>query len=249
MTRPSRWRADHVDATSENNCRRIAPAASFRASVDSILGITLPGAARAQSGAAQVLKGDGAGVAAIAPNAFVRIASDNTVTVLVKHIEFGQGPFTGLATLVAEELDADWSQMRAEHAPANADLYKNLAFGMQGTGGSTAIANSYEQMRTVGATARAMLVAAARAAWKVPAGEITVERGVYPPRGVQARRPLRPIRRCGGELAGARQGAAQGPVGVPPDRPRRRLGQEARQPPRSRTARRSSRSTSASRTC
>ncbi len=143
-----------------------------------ILGITLPGAARAQSGAAQVLKGDGAGVAAIAPSAFVRIASDNTVTVLVKHIEFGQGPFTGLATLVAEELDADWSQMRAEHAPANADLYKNLAFGMQGTGGSTAIANSYDQMRTVGATARAMLLAAAAAAWKVPVGELTVERGV-----------------------------------------------------------------------
>ena len=50
-------------------------------------------------------------------NAFVRIAKDNSVTVLIKHIEFGQGAYTGLATLVAEELDADWSQMRAEHAP------------------------------------------------------------------------------------------------------------------------------------
>jgi isoquinoline 1-oxidoreductase beta subunit len=143
-----------------------------------MLGITLPAAARAQSGAAQVLKGDGAGVAAVPPNAFLRIGGDDSVTVLVKHIEFGQGPMTGLATLVAEELDADWSQMRAEHAPANADLYKNLAFGMQGTGGSTAIANSFEQMRTVGATARAMLLAAAAAAWNVPVGELTVERGV-----------------------------------------------------------------------
>ena len=100
------------------------------------------------------------------------------MTVLIKHIEFGQGPFTGLATLVAEELDADWSKVRAEHAPSNPELYKNLAFGVQGTGGSSAIANSYEQMRKAGATARAMLVTAAAQAWRVPAGEITVERGV-----------------------------------------------------------------------
>jgi len=113
-----------------------------------------------------------------APNAFVRIGTDNTVTVLIKHIEFGQGPFTGLSTLVAEELDADWSQMRAEHAPSNPDLYKNLFLGVQGTGGSSAIANSYEQMRQAGATARAMLVDAAAQAWHVPASEITVERGV-----------------------------------------------------------------------
>lgn len=112
-----------------------------------------------------------------APNAFVRVGTDDTVTVLVKHIEFGQGPFTGLSTLVAEEMDADWAQMRAEHAPANVELYKNLAFGVQGTGGSTAIANSYMQMRQAGATARALLVQAAAARWKVPAGEITIERG------------------------------------------------------------------------
>src|SRR5687767_14080695 len=116
--------------------------------------------------------------APFAPNAFVRIGTDNTVTVLIKHIEFGQGPFTGLATLVAEELDADWSQIRAEHAPSNPELYKNLLFGVQGTGGSSAVANSYEQMRLAGATARAMLIAAAAQVWRVPAGEITVERGV-----------------------------------------------------------------------
>lgn len=114
----------------------------------------------------------------IAPNTFLIIKPDNTVTVLSKGIEFGQGPFTGMATLVAEELDADWSQMRADHAPSNPELYKNLAFGIQGTGGSTAIANSYIQMRQVGAAARQMLVAAAADAWQVPAGEITVENGV-----------------------------------------------------------------------
>ncbi|WP_439515751.1 molybdopterin cofactor-binding domain-containing protein [Oceanibaculum nanhaiense] len=116
--------------------------------------------------------------AAFVPNAFVRVGTDDTVTVLVKHIEFGQGPFTGLSTLVAEEMDADWAQMRAEHAPANVELYKNLAFGVQGTGGSTAIANSYMQMRQAGATARALLVQAAAARWKVPASEITIERGL-----------------------------------------------------------------------
>ena len=110
-------------------------------------------------------------------NAFVKIAADDTVTILSKHIEFGQGPFTGLATIVAEELDADWSQMRAVHAPADDKVYANLAFGLQGTGGSTAIFNSYEQLRKAGATARAMLVAAAAKEWGVPAAEITVSKG------------------------------------------------------------------------
>ncbi|HEX7883463.1 MAG TPA: molybdopterin cofactor-binding domain-containing protein, partial [Afipia sp.] len=114
----------------------------------------------------------------ITPNTFLIIKPDNTVTVLCKHIEMGQGPFTGMATLVAEELDADWAQMRADHAPSNPVFYKNLLFGVQGTGGSTAIANSYEQMRKVGAAAREMLVAAAAAEWNVPATEITVDNGV-----------------------------------------------------------------------
>ena len=114
-----------------------------------------------------------------APNAFVRIGADNTVTVLSKHVEMGQGAYTGLATIVAEELDADWKQVRVEGAPADAKLYSNLAFGpFQGTGGSTAIANSYDQLRKAGATARAMLVTAAAKRWKVPASEITVANGV-----------------------------------------------------------------------
>jgi isoquinoline 1-oxidoreductase beta subunit len=110
-------------------------------------------------------------------NAFVRIGTDDIVTVMVKHLEFGQGPATGLSTLVADELDADWSQIRAELAPANV-VYKNLLFGMQGTGGSTAMANSFTQMRAAGATARAMLVGAAAKKWKKPKREITVSKGV-----------------------------------------------------------------------
>ena len=84
---------------------------------------------RAQgSGAAAVMRA--AGVQTVDATGFVKIAPDNTVTVMIKHLEMGQGPYTGLATLVAEELDADWAQMRAEGAPANNDLYKNLAFGI-----------------------------------------------------------------------------------------------------------------------
>ena len=113
------------------------------------------------------------------PNAFLRIGSDNTVTVIAKHLEMGQGSYTGLATLVAEELDADWAQVRVEGAPGDAKKYHNLAFGeAQGTGGSTAIANSFEQMRQAGATAKAMLVNTASNNWAVPADEIVVDNGV-----------------------------------------------------------------------
>jgi isoquinoline 1-oxidoreductase beta subunit len=113
------------------------------------------------------------------PNAFVSIGRDSTVTIYAKHLEMGQGVYTGLATLVAEELDADWNQVRVEGAPANAKLYNNLAWGpFQGTGGSTSVANSYDQLRQAGATARAMLVASAAQSWKVPANEISIAAGV-----------------------------------------------------------------------
>ena len=121
------------------------------------------------------------------PNAFVRVASDNTVTVVVKHLEMGQGTYTGLPTLVAEEMDADWSQVRVEGAPADAAKYNNLLWGAaQGTGGSTALANSWEQMRKAGAAARAMLVAAAAERWKVPVSEIRVAKGVISTKGHKA---------------------------------------------------------------
>jgi isoquinoline 1-oxidoreductase beta subunit len=113
------------------------------------------------------------------PNPFVRIAPDNTVTIIGKHIEMGQGSYSGLATILAEELDADWSQIRVESAPANAERYNNLKWGpVQGTGGSSAMANSWQQLRQAGATARAMLVEAAAQDWGVPTSEITVDRGV-----------------------------------------------------------------------
>lgn len=108
---------------------------------------------------------------------FLRIDTDGTVTVLAKHLDMGQGVWSGLASIVAEELDADWSQMKVEGAPA-APEYKNLVLGAQVTGGSTSIANSWTQLRTAGATARAMLIAAAAQRWKVPASAIVIKKGV-----------------------------------------------------------------------
>jgi len=116
--------------------------------------------------------------ALFAPNAFLRIGSDTSVTVIAKHVGMGQGAYTGIATVVAEELDADWASVRVESAPADAKRYANLAFGMQGTGGSSAMANSWTQLREAGGKGRAMLVAAAAKDWKVPGTEITVDKGV-----------------------------------------------------------------------
>jgi len=111
-------------------------------------------------------------------NAFVRIAPDNSVTVISKHTEMGQGIYTGLATLIAEELDASWEQMKVESAPANVGLYMHLMLGLQGTGGSMSIPNCWVQYRTVGAACRAMLVTAAADSWNVPEAEISVSQGV-----------------------------------------------------------------------
>lgn len=112
------------------------------------------------------------------PNVFLQIAPNSEITVLIKNFEMGQGITTGLATLVAEELDADWSQMRFAFAPANTDLYKNLALGVQATGGTTSTIGAWTQMRQVGAAARAMFVAAAAAKWKVDPASIRIEKGV-----------------------------------------------------------------------
>ena len=110
---------------------------------------------------------------------FLKLAADGTVTVVSKHIEFGQGNHAGLAAIVAEELDADWSKVVVEQAPANAKLYGTpMMFGMQGTGGSSAINSSWTLLRNAGAAARAMLVEAAAKTWGVPAAEIMVSNGI-----------------------------------------------------------------------
>src|SRR5246127_5462502 len=182
-TPQSSWRAEAMFHAASLTRR-----AALKGVAGLVIGFHLPLPAHGQSGSARRSSTD-AGSATFAPNAFIRIGTDDLVTVLIKHIEFGQGPFTGLATLVAEELDADWAQMRAEHAPSNPALYSNFLLGMQGTGGSTAIANSYDQMRKAGATARAILVQAAANTWNAPPSEVVVERGMlrHPATGREGR--------------------------------------------------------------
>jgi isoquinoline 1-oxidoreductase beta subunit len=115
--------------------------------------------------------------AALPPvNAFLRIGSDESVTVLLAHSEMGQGIWTTLPMMVNEELDADWSRIRVEHAPA-ADVYHSPIFPIQMTGGSTTTWSELDRYRQVGATARVLLVSAAAAQWNVPAGECRAEKG------------------------------------------------------------------------
>lgn len=130
-----------------------------------LLGFYLPGTARAAAPAA-----------ALAPNAWLRIASDGQVTVFVDKSEMGQGVMTSLPMIVAEELDADWNKVKAEFAPA-APAYKHPWFGIQGTGGSTSVRSGWEALRKTGAAAREMLVAAAAKKWKVDAATCRTDNG------------------------------------------------------------------------
>ncbi|MBK9037453.1 MAG: xanthine dehydrogenase family protein molybdopterin-binding subunit [Myxococcales bacterium] len=117
------------------------------------------------------------GPAAPPPNAFVRIAPDDTVTVVLAHSEMGQGIWTGLAMLLAEELDCDWAKVRCEHAPAAA-VYGHPMMGMQMTGGSSTTNGEFQRYRMVGAVARDMLVRAAAARWRTKPAKLTVAAGV-----------------------------------------------------------------------
>ena len=144
--------------------------ASTAASGGLVIGFYLPGANRITAAQAPPPQNT-------SPNAFLRIARDGSVTVQVKHLEFGQGVMTSLPMLVAEELDCDWSKVRAELAPAE-PRYAHTMFGMQMTGGSSSVVNSWTQMRTVGATARGMLISAAASKWKVSAAECRTENGM-----------------------------------------------------------------------
>jgi isoquinoline 1-oxidoreductase subunit beta len=113
---------------------------------------------------------------AFMPNAFVRIGTDERVTVIVNHSEMGQGVYTSLPMLLAEELDADWTKVGYESAPVD-PKYNHPAFGMQMTGGSSSVWSGLDQFRQAGAAARAMLVAAAAQRWKVDAAACRTESG------------------------------------------------------------------------
>src|SRR3984957_12025084 len=110
-------------------------------------------------------------------NAFVRIGSDESVTVISAHSEMGQGIYTSLPMLLNEELQADWSKIRVEAAPVD-KVYNHPVFGVQMTGGSTTSPAEWERYRKMGALARTMLVTAAAQQWNVDAASCHVAKGV-----------------------------------------------------------------------
>jgi len=143
----------------------------------------LVGATAAGAGLAVSFRVPGARAEGGEPNPFngyVAISPDNKVTILSAHMDMGQGCYHGIATLVAEELEADWNQLVVEGGAGNPKLYGNVAWGgvAQGTGGSSAMFSSFDRYRKAGAIARTMLVNAAAKQWNVPAAEIKAEKGV-----------------------------------------------------------------------
>src|SRR5215470_18554046 len=109
---------------------------------------------------------------------WIVIQPDDTVVVRVARSELGLGTFTGLAMLVAEELECDWGKVRAEYADVNEHVRRDRIFGSMSTGGSRGIRDSQEYVRKAGAAAREMLVAAAAQQWGVPVSECSVAKGV-----------------------------------------------------------------------
>src|SRR5258706_14222603 len=129
---------------------------------------------------------DGASAADVfAPNAFIRIATDGQVTLTMPYVEMGQGTYTSIPMLIAEELEVDLKQVRLEHAPPDEKLYANPLLGVQATGNSNAIRGAWQPMRQAGAVARTMLVSAAAKRWAVDPETCRAQNGevVHAPTG------------------------------------------------------------------
>jgi len=118
-----------------------------------------------------------AATAPFAPNAFIRIDRRGEVTLIMPQVEMGQGTYTSISMILAEELDADWSQLRVEHAPADAKLYTNPDLSIQATGNSNSIRAFWVPLRRAGAATRACLVEAAARTWGISAAECRTESG------------------------------------------------------------------------
>src|SRR5262249_51885513 len=122
--------------------------------------------------------GDAATADAFAPNAFVRIDGEGQIILTMPYVEMGQGAYTSIPMLIAEELEVRLDQVRLEHAPPNEKLYANPLLGVQATGNSNAMRGAWKPMREAGATARTMLVAAAAQRWAVDAASCKALDGV-----------------------------------------------------------------------
>ncbi len=143
---------------------------SLAASGGLLIGFYLPGTSKLA-----LAQGQSSNV--FMPNAFVRIGTDERVTVVVNHSEMGQGVYTALPMLLAEELDADWKKVGFEPAPVD-PKYNHPVFGMQITGGSTSVWSSFEQFRQAGAAARAMLIGAAAKRWGMKPATLRTASGI-----------------------------------------------------------------------
>jgi isoquinoline 1-oxidoreductase beta subunit len=148
----------HQPASASRLSRRSLLQAGAEASGGLMLSLTLP-----------FVEPHGEAVAAdtFAPNAFIRIGSDGEVVLIMPYVEMGQGTYTSIPMLIAEELEVDLKQVRLEHAPPNEKLYANPLLGVQATGNSNAIRGAWKPLREAGATARVMLVAIAAKRWGV----------------------------------------------------------------------------------
>jgi isoquinoline 1-oxidoreductase subunit beta len=130
-------------------------------------------------------KGEAEAADAFVPNAFVRIGSDGQIVLTMPYVEMGQGTYTTIPMLIAEELEVDLKQIRLEHAPPNEKLYANPLLGVQATGNSNAMRGAWQPLRQAGATAKMMLVAAAAKKWNVDTASCRAQNGevLHPPTG------------------------------------------------------------------
>ncbi|MEZ5465319.1 MAG: xanthine dehydrogenase family protein molybdopterin-binding subunit [Lysobacteraceae bacterium] len=136
-----------------------------------VIAFLVPGANRFAAAA------EAAAETGFAPNAFLRIAADNRISILLAHSEMGQGVWTTLPMLIAEELDADWTKIAVEHAPAD-QAYAHVGFGTMATGGSTSTSTEFLRYRQAGAAARAMLQQAAASRFGVAADKVSIANGI-----------------------------------------------------------------------
>ncbi|WP_084544860.1 xanthine dehydrogenase family protein molybdopterin-binding subunit [Derxia gummosa] len=184
---PADHAADHAAEHGTDHLAANAPASRARrrfltgatlAGGSLVLGFSLDAAARPAASAPPA-------EADFAPDAFLRIAPDGTVTMTMPYVEMGQGTYTSIPMLLAEELEVDLARVRVEHAPPDDARYANPLLGFQVTGGSTTIRAAFEPMRRAGASARRMLVGAAAARWGVAPDSCRAEHGavLHPPSG------------------------------------------------------------------
>jgi isoquinoline 1-oxidoreductase beta subunit len=145
-----------------------------------LLGFSVPAISQGRSGTGSVVGGDAdetpqAGI--FAPNAFVQIDRDGKVTLVMPKVEMGQGVYTSIPMLIAEELEVPLDSVVLDHAPPNAKLFMDPLLGGQLTGGSTSIRYAWEPMRKAGATARTLLITAAANQWQVDPASCHADRG------------------------------------------------------------------------